>query len=150
MRKCRSIFCRSPFARRSAMRVGRSIPRLQRNGFTPKKCKARGIHNRGSGTTLPPWHLRSYHPTLVKGLRGSEAKIYARCDGTVRRKRTPCKRVSFRFESRLKRYAASGNLTSHRTAEPTEFARFQEFLRDFGRLIFCTQVFHKSPKYSVF
>ena len=150
MRKCRSIFCRSPSALRSAMRVGRSIPCLQRNGFTPKKCKGHGIHNRGGGTTLPPWHLRSYHPTSIKGVRGSEAKIYAMCDGAVRRKRTPCKRVSFRFESRLKRYAASGNLTSHRTAEPTEFARFQELLRNFERLIFETQVFHKYPKYSVF
>ena len=150
MRKCRSIFCRSPSARRSAMRVGRSIPCWQRNGFAPKKYKARGIHNRGGGTALPPWHLRLYHPTSIKGVRGSEAKIYAKCDSTSRRERIPCKRVSFRFESRLKRYAASGNLTSHRTAEPTEFARFQELLRDFGRLIFYTQVFHKSPKYSVF
>ena len=150
MRKCRSIFCRSPSARRSAMRVGKSIPCWQRNGFTPKKRKGRGIHNRGGGTTLPPWYLRFYHPTSIKGVRGSEAKIYAMYNGEVSRKQMPCKRASFRFESRLKRYAASGNLTSHRTAEPTEFARFQELLRDFGRLIFCTQVFHKSPKYSVF
>ena len=128
------------------MRVGRSIPRLQRNGFTPKKCKGRGIHNRGGGTTLPPWYLRLYPPTLVKGLRGSETKIYARYNGEVGRKRMPCKRVSFRFESRLKRYAASGNLTSHRTAEPTEFARFQELLRDFGRLIFLHAGIPQIPK----
>ena len=48
---------------------------------------------------------------------------------------------NFLKKSRLKRYAAHGNLLSHRTAEPTEFARKTEISRAFERCPFSIKVF---------
>jgi hypothetical protein len=101
-----------------------------------ERCEAWG------GATPPPTSASSKMSPINQGVFAAKRRLY------VPVPTHKCQRFSeitaiwdFRFSSRLKRYAAHGNLPSHRTAEPTEFARKTEISRAFKRCPVSIKVF---------
>ena len=145
------------------MKTAHAIPRLQKHEDSAKRQRMtrRYANDFHSKAIMPPQGFNREMQKAWKGCNDRRSDYYAHIimqelhrkrqrknhlktnippsSGVSERDIQGCVFTNIRhipmpvYSSRLKEYAADGNSASHRTAEPTEFTRFQEKTRDFER-----------------